>query len=388
MSPHKGVPGDDSVFLTFIISFREYPVNGFRMMKSIDGHSSLCHNREKGGGIMVTTTLFGVTADGRNIDKITFTDGSGNCACVISYGAVLQALTIHGTDVCLGYDTVGEYEAANSCFGSTMGRCTNRIGGARFTLSGKTYHVSENRKGFQIHGGFQGFHKKVWDYEIVENGVMLTYCSPNGEEGYPGNVTATVTYRWAEPGVLELTYDCVSDAETVINLTNHSYFNLNGHDSGSAEGHSLQIFADTVAETGENGIPTGKLLSVEGTPLDFRTPTVIGSRINGEEEILTKVGGYDHNFPLSGNFSTAAILRGDSITMTVKTDLPDLGLYAANFLAEQPGKGGAHYGRRHGICLETQYMPNAVNLPDFSPKPVFKAGEHMKHKTQFIFTLL
>lgn len=367
-----------------------FSVNGFRMMKSIDGAYSLCHNIEKGGGVMVKTqvTPFGITADGREIHKITLTDGAGNSASVINYGAVLQALVIQGVDVCLGYDSVAEYEAANSCFGSTMGRCTNRIGGSRFTLSGKTYQVSENRKGFHIHGGFQGFHKKVWAYELVENGVMLTYHSPDGEEGYPGNLTAKVTYRWEADGVLELLYDCVSDAETVINLTNHSYFNLNGHQSGSAMGHTLQLFAETCGETAENSIPTGKVFPVAGTALDFRQPEVIGSRIDEDWQVLTKCGGYDHNFPLSGTFATAAILRGDKISMTVKTDLPDLGLYTANFLAEQSGKGGAHYGKRHGVCLETQYMPNAVNLPDFSPRPVFKAGEHMRHKTQFIFSLL
>jgi len=339
---------------------------------------------------MVKTQIqpFGVTAEGAEIFKITLTDASGNTACVLNYGAVLQALVIQGTDVCLGYDTVAEYEAANSCFGSTMGRCTNRIGGACFTLSGKEYHVSENRKGFHIHGGFQGFHKKVWDYKLVNNGVMLTYHSSDGEEGYPGNLTANVTYRWAEPGALELLYDCVSDAETVINLTNHSYFNLKGHDTGSAMDHTLQIFAETCAETGLNGIPTGKVFPVAGTALDFSQPTVIGSRIDENCELLTKVGGYDHNFPLSGQFATAAVLSCGGITMTVKTDLPDLGLYTANFLAEQPGKGGARYGKRHGVCLETQYMPNAVNLPDFSPRPVFQAGEHMCHKTQFCFTLL
>lgn len=339
---------------------------------------------------MVKTQIqpFGVTAEGAEIFKITLADEAGNTACVLNYGAVLQALVIQGVDVCLGYDTVAEYEVANSCFGSTMGRCTNRIGGSKFTLSGKTYHVSENRKGFHIHGGFQGFHKKVWDYALVDNGVMLTYHSPDGEEGYPGNLTVNVTYRWAEPGVLVLEYDWVSDKETVVNLTNHSYFNLKGHKSGSAMDHTLQIFADTAAETGENGIPTGKVFSVAGTPLDFSQPTIIGSRIDEDNRLLTKVGGYDHNFPLSGNFATAAILQGGGITMTVKTDLPDLGLYAANFLAEQPGKDGAFYGRRHGICLETQYMPNAVNLPDFEPKPVFQAGERKKHTTHFCFTML
>ena len=285
---------------------------------------------------------FGISADGSQIYKISLTDSQGNTACIINYGAVLQSLLIQDRDVVLGYDTVAEYEAANSCFGSTMGRCTNRIGGASFNLSGKTYRVSENRKGFQIHGGFQGFHKKVWDYRLTDNGIMLTYHSPDGEEGYPGNVTAKVTYFWAEPGVLELVYDCVSDAETVINLTNHSYFNLKGHDAGSAMDHTLQIFADTVAETAENGIPTGKVFPIAGTALDFTEPQIIGSRIEEPWEVLTKVGGYDHNYPLSGKFSTAAILGCEDLTMTVKTDLPDLGFYAANFLAEQPGKNGAH----------------------------------------------
>lgn len=343
---------------------------------------------------MVTTQVqpFGITAGGREIHKITLTDGAGNSACVINYGAVLQALLIKTpektVDVCLGYDSVAEYEAANSCFGSTMGRCTGRIGGSRFTLSGKEYHVSENRKGFHIHGGFQGFHKKIWDYALREDGVMLTYNSPDGEEGYPGNLTAKVTYRWEAEGVLALEYDCVSDKETVINLTNHSYFNLNGHDSGSAMDHKLQIFAETYAETAENSIPTGRVFSVAGTPLDFSRPRIIGSRIDEDNALLTRCGGYDHNYPLSGRFATAAILQGSGITMTVKTDLPDLGLYTANFLAEQPGKGGAFYGRRHGVCLETQYMPNGVNLPGFSPRPVFAAGAHMKHRTHFCFDLL
>ena len=330
---------------------------------------------------------FGVAADGKQIDKISLTDETGNTACLINFGAVLQALFIGNRDVVLGYDSVAEYENANSCFGSTMGRCTNRIGGARFTLSGKTYSVSENRNGFHIHGGFRGFHKQVWDYQLTDDGVMFTYKSPDGEEGYPGNLLAAVCYSWSSPGVLEIAYDCVSDAETVINLTNHSYFNLNGHNSGSAMDHKLQIYANTAAETGENGIPTGNCFSVAGTALDFTVPRVIGDRIEEDWEVVSKCGGYDHNFPLPGTFSTAAILQAGGITMTVKTDLPDLGFYTANFLADQTGKGGAHYGKRHGICLETQYLPNAVNLPDFEPKPVFATGVAMRHRTQYCFTI-
>ena len=337
---------------------------------------------------------FGNTADGQPVHQITLTDGAGNTASLLSYGAVLQKLLIRKpdgetVDVCLGYDTLAEYEATNSCFGSTMGRCTGRIAQSRFTLSGKEYRLSENRKGFHIHGGFQGFHKKVWEFALVDDGVRFTYHSPDGEEGYPGNLTASVTYHWTEAGVLALDYDCVSDRETVINLTNHSYFNLDGHASGSAMGHRLQIFSDTVAETTASNVPTGRVYPVAGTPLDFTQPQTIGSRIAQEDASLLACGGYDHNYPLPGSgLAVAAKLWGEhsGIVMTVRTDLPDLGLYTANFLAEQPGKDGAQYGPRHGVCLETQYMPNGVNLEAFSPKPVFQAGQPFRHRTEFCFS--
>lgn len=335
---------------------------------------------------------FGISEEGKQADRIVFSDAAGNIASVISYGAALQALQIRKpdgslTDVCLGYDTLAEYEAANSCFGATMGRCAGRIADSRFVLSGQEYRVSENRKGFHIHGGFRGFHKRLWDYEVLEDGVCLTYHASDDEEGYPGDLTARVTYRWQRSGVLELEYDCISNRETVINLTNHSYFNLNGHDSGTILEHTLQIFSGFAAETRENSLPTGRYFPVAGTPLDFTLPHTIGSRIGQDYPPLTACGGYDHNYPLEEGLHTAAILTGtDGLTMTVKTDLPDLGLYTANFLAPQPGKGGAQYGPRCGVCLESQYLPNAVNLPGVSPQPVFQAGERYHHLTQFCFT--
>lgn len=335
---------------------------------------------------------FGIHAEGKQIDLISFSDAAGNTAAVINFGAALQSLRLRKpdkslTDVCLGYDTLAEYEAANSCFGATMGRCAGRIADSRFTLSGQEYRVSENRKGFHIHGGFRGFHKQIWDYAVLEDGVCLSYISPDGEEGYPGCLTTKVTYRWQEPGVLALEYDCVSDRETVINLTNHSYFNLDGHSSGTVLDHTLQIFSDTAAETMENSIPTGRFFHVADTPLDFTRPHTIGCRIAEEYPPLTACGGYDHNFPLEAGLHTAAILKGSGgLAMTVKTDLPDLGLYTANFLAVQPGKGGVLYGPRHGVCLETQYLPNGANLPSLSLRPVFQAGEHYRHLTQFCFS--
>ena len=327
---------------------------------------------------------FGTCADGRPVMEFTLTDGAGNRAVLINYGAVLRSLWIGDRDVVLGYDTVAEYEGANSCFGSTMGRCAGRVAGSRITLSGVTYRLSENRAGFQIHGGFQGFHKKLWDYTLADGGVRFTYVSEDGEEGYPGRVTASVTYRWAEDGVLELSYDCVSDRETVINLTNHSYFNLNGQ--GDILDHKLQVFSDKVAAVDGKGIPTGEFYSTGGTPLDFSEPTAIGSRIGEDFPALRQVGGYDHNYILSGGFRPAAKLWGRDLSMTVLTDSPDLGLYTANFLAEQPGKDGAAYGPFHGVCLETQFLPNGANLPEFEPKPVFRAGEHFRFTTQFSFS--
>lgn len=335
---------------------------------------------------MVTRQPFGVTAEGKEIVQFRLEDSAGNRAVVLNYGAVLQALWVEGRDVCLGYDTLAEYEQANSCFGSTMGRCTGRIADRKVTLSGKTCYLSENRENLHMHGGFQGFHKKVWLWEVLENGVRFTYRSPDGEEGYPGNLTVHVTYRWAAAGVLEVEYDGCSDAETVINLTNHSYFNLDGHDSGDAMGQRLQIFSDTMAKIRPGNLPTGETAAVAGTALDFTTPYIIGERIG--DPMLAATGGYDHNYILPGRkLAPCAKLwaQRDGLCMEVWTDLPDLGLYTANFLAEQTGKGGCRYGKRHGVCLETQYIPNGANLTNFEPIPVFPAGARYHHVTQFRF---
>lgn len=335
---------------------------------------------------MVTAEPFGRTAEGKEVFQFHLEDDAGNRAVVLNYGAVLQQLWVAGRDVCLGYDTLVEYEAATSCFGSTMGRCTGRIADRKITLSGKTWLLSENRENLHMHGGFQGFHKKVWDWEILENGVRFTYLSPHGEEGYPGNLTIHVTYRWADDGVLELEYDGCSDAETVINLTNHSYFNLDGHDSGDAMGQRLQIFSDSLAKTHPGNLPTGEVLPVVGTALDFTAPHILAQRI--DDNSLAPTGGYDHNYILPGKalFPAAKLwARQGDLSMEVWTDLPDLGLYTANFLPEQEGKGGCRYGPRHGVCLETQYIPNGANLPHFSPIPVFPAGARYHHFTQFRF---
>lgn len=335
---------------------------------------------------MITAKPFGITEDGTRIFQFYIEDGVGNQAVVLNYGAILQQLWINGRDICLGYDTLEEYVRSTSCFGGTMGRCTGRIADRKITLSGKDWYLSENRKNLHMHGGFQGFHKKVWDWEILTDGVRFTYVSPNGEEGYPGTLTIHVTYRWSRAGVLELIYDGVSDAETVINLTNHSYFNLNGHNTGDAMEHTLQLHASRFARTRPGNIPTGDTANVVGTSLDFLQPHTLRERLDRDD--LSETGGYDHNYILPGNMlQPVAVLRGnqDGLTMTLWTDLPTLGLYTANFLPEQPGKGSCIYHRHHGVCLETQYLPNGANLPHFHPIPVFPAGTHYHHITRFQF---
>lgn len=341
----------------------------------------------------VTERSFGVLPDGRPVAELIITDAAGNEAGLINYGAAIRSLRVknragQAVDVCLGYDSAREYAEANSCFGGTMGRCTGRTAGAAVTLSGVKYALSQNRNGFHMHGGFEGFNKKLWDYEAVGNGVRFSYLSPDGEEGYPGRLCASVLCAWARNGVLRVEYDCVSDKETTVNLTNHSYFNLNGHDSGSALGHTLRIPSARVAETDADSVATGNFIDVRGTPLDFLSPHAIGERIDADFGPLRATGGYDQNYTLPGSgMSEAAVLRGDKsgIEMSVYTELPDLGLYTANFLAEQRGKNGAKYGPRQAVCLETQFLPNAVNLSGDVRRPVFMAGEHYKFATEFRF---
>lgn len=338
------------------------------------------------------TEFFGRCADGRQAKRIWISDGAGNRAGILNYGAALQSLLIkcpdgETRDVCLGYDSIAEYENSDGCLGGTVGRCANRIGDSTFTLSGQDYKVSPNRGSFHLHGGFEGFHKKLWSDQISDSAVCLSYFSPNGEEGYPGNLRATVHYAWVSEGVLRVEYDCVSDQETVINLTNHSYFNLNGQASGDVLGHKLQIFSDTAALSDKNNTPTGETFPVEGTPLDFSQPQLIGSRINADYPSLRRSGGYDHSYLLpGGEIRPTAKLWGGGLEMDVSTDLPALGLYTANFLSPRRGKAGAEYAPFQGVCLETQFLPNAVNLPGIEPKPIFKAGEHYHFTTLFRFS--
>lgn len=308
---------------------------------------------------------------------------------VLDRGATIQSVWVRDrdgawVDVALGYDTVAEYESRDGYLGACVGRVANRLGGAAFTLNGVTYPLAKNDGNNHLHGGSRGFDQYIWRAEVLEDGVRFSRISPDGEEGYPGNLKVSVTYRMLKDG-FQMEYDAVSDKDTLCNLTNHAYWNLAGH--GSAMEHTLQIHADHFLENSGECLPTGKILPVEKTPFDFRQPKKIGRDIDIPDSNLKNGSGYDHNFCLSGNgkLTRAAVLHStiSGISMAVDTTMPGMQLYSANFLGPWPGKGGVIYNKRDGVCLETQYYPNAMAC-DFE-KPILRAGEHYHHVTRHTF---
>lgn len=335
--------------------------------------------------VSVEKKLFGVTKEGEAVSTYIIKNDA-LAVEVMQYGAIIRSLLVrHGgvwTDVVLGYDTLQEYEDDDGHLGACVGRVGNRIGGAAFTLNGKTYTLAKNDGENHLHGGLRGFDKYVWSAEELSDGIRFSRISPDGEEGYPGTLHASVVYR-LRGDTLVMEYEASADQDTLCNLTNHSYFNLNG--GGSVLDHTLQIGADEFLENSAATLPTGKRLPVAGTPFDFRVPKRVGKNIETDGIQLRNCGGYDHNFCLVGD--PAAVLRGDvsGIAMTVRTTLPGVQLYTANFLTERHGKNGAAYAPRSALCLETQYFPNAMACEGFE-KPLLRAGECWKHNTTLTFS--
>lgn len=310
----------------------------------------------------------------------------------LDYGATIRSLLVKDSkgqwvDVVLGYDTVAEYENNSGYLGASIGRYANRIGKGTFALNGNTYTLACNNGVNHLHGGRKGFDKHIWHYEILPDGVRFTRTSPDGEEGYPGNLEVAITYTLRDT-TLEMDYKAVSDQDTICSLTNHSYYNLNG--SGDVLAHTLQICADAFTENDRGCLPTGRLIAVAGTPFDFRRPKAIGQDIAKEDEQLTCGRGYDHNFALveTEGLHKAAVLHSDDsgITMTVHTTLPGVQMYAANLLINRKGKNGAIYQKHYGVCLETQYFPNAMACEGFE-KPILRRGETYHHQTALHFSL-
>ncbi len=336
---------------------------------------------------------FGQTADGRTVNVYRITNKSGAYVDVLDYGCTLQSICVPDkdgnlVDVCLGYDTVAEYEKHDGYLGAFIGRHGNRIKEGKFTLNGVDYTLAVNNGPNHLHGGLRGFDKVVWGTSVASDRLIFTHTSPDGDEGYPGNLMLSVIYSFDDNNTLTLSYDAVSDADTVVNFTNHCYFNLNGQGTGTATDLLLQVNADSFTENDGDCLPTGKILSVEGTPFDFRTAKPIGQDIDADDQNIKNGKGYDHNFVLSGEgMRDVAVLSSEKtgIVMTTRTTQPGVQIYTGNFLTDRKGKGGTEYGFRDGVCLETQHYPDAIHHENF-PSTVLKKGEEFHQATQYVFT--
>ncbi len=337
---------------------------------------------------------FGELPDGTPVDIFTLTNGRGFKARLLTYGATLVSLEVPGRngkpgDIVLGYDSLGGYAKNNPYFGSTVGRYGNRIAKGKFPLDGITYELATNNGENHLHGGITGYDKVVWKAEPVrgdgEVGVKFSYLSPDGEEGYPGNLNITVTFILNGQNELKIGYEATTDKPTPVNLTNHSYFNLAGE--GDILGHELMINADSYTPVDAGLIPTGEISPVLDTPFDFTSPHTIGERIARVE------GGYDHNFVLrSGGGELALAVRvvepASGRIMEISTTEPGLQFYSGNFLdGTIAGKGGRIYKKHAGFCLETQHFPDSPNRPGF-PSTILRPGQVYKSQTVHRFSTM
>lgn len=340
---------------------------------------------------------FQLNHEGKQIELFTLKNSRGMIVQVTNYGGKLVSIIVPDRegdfgDVCLGYESAEEYVKGIASLGATMGRVTNRIANAQFTLNDSTYHLAKNNGEHTIHGGTKGFRFKVWDgKQLDEKSVELSYFSEDGEEGFPGNLTLKVMFMVTEENELSLTYHATTDKPTVINFTNHAFFNLAGAGNGDILDHELMVNADVFTEVDTEAIPTGEFGSVEGTPLDFSEMKRVGDRIDDDYDQLNHVGGYDHNYVIKKDedvLAMAALLYEpvSGRVMEVKTTEPGIQIYTANSLSGQDiGKGGKAYGARSSICLETQHFPDSPNHDNF-PSTVLIPGEDYVSTTIYKFS--
>ncbi len=335
----------------------------------------------------VTKRPFGTMPDGTPVTSWTLTSETGCQVEVLDYGATIRSILAPDSrgrmlDVALGYDTLEEYMNQGGSLGATVGRFANRIAGGRFTLNGKDYQLACNDGPNHLHGGSIGFERRKWDCRETGTGLRLSRFSPDGEDGYPGGLQVQVDIAWVNGSGLELRYEATADQDTILNLTNHTYFNLSG--KGDILGHRVQINAESFLEGDAGCLPTGRVLPVADTAMDFRWERAVGDGVDSGEPWIQLAGGYDHNYILSGQPAASVWSPDSGISMTVATDQPGMQLYSANFLTDRPGKGGARYGLRGGLCLETQHYPDCIHHPDW-PTCVLKAGETFRTFTRFTF---
>ncbi|MDQ2809027.1 MAG: galactose mutarotase [Chloroflexota bacterium] len=348
----------------------------------------------------ITEQPFGTTGDGTTILGYTLSNGQGLEATIMTYGGILVALRTpdrHGqlADVTLGFDTLAPYLGDHAYFGALIGRYGNRIAHGTFQLQGQTYHLARNNGPNHLHGGLGGFDKRIWQAQPDSAGALarlqLTYLSRDGDEGFPGNLQVTVVYTLTADNALRLDYSATTDQATVVNLTNHTYFNLG--DTPDILAHELQIAADYFLPVDATLIPTGELAPVAGTPLDFRRPTAIGARIQtADPQLQRAAGGYDHTWVLDGPGSSpshAAQVYDPSSgrVLDVYTTQPGVQFYSGNMLdGTLTGKGGRRYGKHSGLCLETQHFPDSPNQPQF-PSTVVAPGATYRQTTLYQFSV-
>lgn len=355
---------------------------------------NICHgqfNREI--SMSITSKAFGVTKKGENVTAYTITNKQGAYITLLDFGAILQAVCVPDkngvlTDVLLGLDTVEKYEGDSNAFGATIGRVANRIGDGTFELNGVRYNLDKNENGITtLHSGFSGYHKRVWAAACEgENKVVFSIESPDGDQGFPGKFCVSVSYTFTDDNEIIIDYDGVSDTDTVVNMTNHSYWNLNGHACGFIYDHDLQIFADSFVPVNDKSLPVGYTSVVEGTVFDFRLTKPIGENINANVLQLRQTGGYDHLWVLNGEgYREVANAKGNisGITLKVFSDQYGIQFYAGNFIGGPAGKDGAQYEPRSGFALETQLCSDAVNQDAF-PSITLKAGEPYRTRTAFV----
>jgi aldose 1-epimerase len=350
-------------------------------------------------GTRIEKKSFGRTPGGQAVDLFTLSREGAPTVAVTNYGAYVVSILAPDrdgelADVVLGYPDLAGYLGDTASLGPVVGRYANRIARGEFTLGGKRYTLAVNNGPNHLHGGIEGFSKKIWSPRVVSGpdgeALELTYVSPDGEEGYPGTLTVSVVYSLTGDGGLRLDYSATTDAETVLNLTNHAYFNLAGEGSGNILGHELRVEADAFTVVDDTLIPTGEIRPVEGTPLDFRKPVAIGARIDVAYPQLQAGGGYDNNFVLrgpTGELRLAARVHepGSGRVLEVLTTEPGVQLYTGNFLdGTIVGKSGRPYGKRTGFCLETQHYPDSPNRPEF-PSVVLAPGDRYTQTTVFRF---
>jgi len=364
-------------------------------------------------GLMLTSTMthaadssiaakpFGTTSQGEKVTQYTLTNAKGASVSIITYGGIVTSLKVPDrngklADVVLGFKTLSEYEKKSPYFGCLVGRYGNRIAKGEFTLDDHTYHLATNNNGQSLHGGLRGFDKVVWNAAPAETrqgpSLKLTYVSKDGEEGYPGNLSVTATYTLTNKNELKLVFRAKTDKSTVVNLTHHSYFNLAGQGNGDVLGHVVTIHADKYTPVDQVLIPTGKIASLKGTPLDFRNPMAIGERIDTKDEQLKFAGGYDHNFvadKLPGHLGLITKVeepKSGRVMEVISTE-PSVQFYSGNFLdGTLIGKGGKVYGFRSGFCFEPQHFPDSPNRRNF-PSTVLRPGETYKNTIIYKFSV-